>query len=138
MHSQVTLTVTQGSLFGKEYVLTDRGRFLVGRAQDCDIQLPVGATPSQISRHHCVLAFEPPLLRVRDAGSRNGTFVNGEGIGQRACAEPLGDGEFDPYSERELHDGDEMRLGDVVVRVGIHPTNDTPSPFAPLPAKFGW
>jgi len=137
MHPRVTLTVTQGSVFGKEFVLTNRGRFLVGRAQDCDIKLPAESIPSPISRHHCVLAFEPPQLRVRDIGSRNGTFVNGEGIGHRTKADPLGDCEGDDSAERELHDGDEMRLGDIVVRVGIQDDLDTPNPFDRFPAGFG-
>jgi len=133
MQSRVTLTVTQGSTYGTEFVLNDRGRYLVGRAQDCDIQLPAESCPSPISRHHCVLAYDPPLLRVRDAGSRNGTFVNGEGLRHRTVPQPIGDGELGQFGECELHDGDEVRLGDVTVRVGIQEVDYTPYPVSLLP-----
>ncbi|MDF0552306.1 FHA domain-containing protein [Kamptonema sp. UHCC 0994] len=36
-----------------------------------------------ISRYHCLLDINPPDIRVRDFGSKNGTFVNGKKIGQR-------------------------------------------------------
>jgi len=134
MHSRVTLTVTKGSVFGKEFILTNRGRFLVGRGQDCDIRLPAESIPSPISRHHCVLAFEPPLLRVRDIGSRNGTYVNGEGIGQRTTGEPQGDGEFEDYAERDLHNGDDIRVGDVTVHVAIEEGSESYPSFDWFPA----
>ncbi|KYC36281.1 hypothetical protein WA1_52005 [Scytonema hofmannii PCC 7110] len=35
------------------------------------------------SRYHCLLDINPPDIRVRDFGSRNGTYVNGKKIGQR-------------------------------------------------------
>lgn len=48
----------------------------IGRAPDCDIQVPpeLGAS---VSRSHAQIAIQEGGVVVRDAGSRNGTFVNG-------------------------------------------------------------
>ena len=34
-----------------------------------------------VSRHHCVLLLDDYTLRIRDLGSKNGTFVNGRRVG---------------------------------------------------------
>jgi pSer/pThr/pTyr-binding forkhead associated (FHA) protein len=52
------------------------GKLLIGREQDCHLRLESGL----VSRHHCVLMLDEYTLRVRDLGSRNGTYVNGRRI----------------------------------------------------------
>ena len=52
----------------------DRGRGLVGRGADCDL---VG-DDVRMSRHHAEVEFDGAAWRVRDLGSRNGTFLDGE------------------------------------------------------------
>jgi pSer/pThr/pTyr-binding forkhead associated (FHA) protein len=47
-------------------------RMLVGRDQTCDLVLPM----RDISRKHATIELEP-APRICDAGSHNGTFVNG-------------------------------------------------------------
>jgi transcriptional regulator with PAS, ATPase and Fis domain/pSer/pThr/pTyr-binding forkhead associated (FHA) protein len=56
----------------------------VGRAVTCDVHL----LDEKVSREHCV--FEPSAggLRVRDLGSRNGTWVNGTRIDGAVDLEP--------------------------------------------------
>lgn len=49
---------------------------VVGRRQDCDLCVPLMV----ISRRHCQITMEEDILNIRDLGSRNGTFVNGERI----------------------------------------------------------
>lgn len=51
----------------------------VGRNPACNLVLP---DPS-VSRHHAALRLQDHRLLVRDAGSSNGTFVNGERIKER-------------------------------------------------------
>src|SRR5262249_56485128 len=87
MHPRIRLTlITPPQGLGcREYILERRGRYVLGRSRDCDIMLPAEG----VSRHHCRLALDPPTLRVRDLGSRNGTYLNGESIGKRSCPEPL-------------------------------------------------
>ncbi|WP_053084737.1 protein kinase domain-containing protein [Streptomyces viridochromogenes] len=118
--ARVALTVLQGPLQGRKFEFPDRTTCVVGRADDCALQLPEDEEYSGISRHHCLLDINPPDVRVRDLGSVNGTYVNGDKIGQRdAGPAPHGADQL-PSAERELADGDEIRLGGVRLRVGIH------------------
>jgi pSer/pThr/pTyr-binding forkhead associated (FHA) protein len=135
MHRQITLTITEGSLQGKGFTVEDRGRYIVGRAEDCDIVLSGGMDALGVSRHHCVLALDPPTLRVRDLGSRNGTFVNGVCIGRRQCSEP-GDSELDGNAEFLLHDGDELRVGCFTFEVRIHEASELRAPFYYFPVNL--
>jgi pSer/pThr/pTyr-binding forkhead associated (FHA) protein len=72
-----------------------------------------------ISRRHCLLAIDLPDLRVRDLGSKNGTYVNGEKIGQREAFLPAEKADRLDLPEHPLKEGDEIRLGDLVFRVSI-------------------
>ena len=77
----VTLTVLRGQTGRGEYVFDERSTCLIGRGEDCDPRLPSDDAHRSVSRHHCLLDINPPDVRVRDLGSRNGTFVNGLKIG---------------------------------------------------------
>ncbi len=50
------------------------GRFLIGREEDCNLR----PNSELVSRHHCVFTNDDITVRVRDLGSTNGTYVNGE------------------------------------------------------------
>lgn len=52
------------------------GRYLVGRADSCDIVIPSNG----VSAVHAVLEITPRGTKVYDMNSRNGTFVNGERV----------------------------------------------------------
>jgi eukaryotic-like serine/threonine-protein kinase len=130
----IKLTVAQGSLDKKEYVFAEHTRCTIGRAEDCDIQVPRDFGHADVSRHHCALDIDPPVIRVRDLGSRNGTFVNGEKIGQRSRLQPTAKPDADESPARELRDGDEVQVGHTVLRVGV--LEDTPRPGSFLPSLF--
>ena len=49
----------------------------LGRSPDCNIQIPPEQGAS-VSRVHCEILIKDGGVSVRDAGSRNGTFVNGK------------------------------------------------------------
>lgn len=115
----VTLTIVQGPLRGREFSFAERGTCVIGRAGDCSPQLPDDEHHRTVSRHHCLLDINPPDIRIRDFGSLNGTFVNGDKIGQRAA-------HLDPrqaaalrFPERDLVHGDEITIGQTVLRVGV-------------------
>jgi eukaryotic-like serine/threonine-protein kinase len=129
--STVTLAVTQGTLIGKEYVFEGLSRCMIGRANDCDIQLPNDCFYADVSRHHCLLEIAPPAVRVHDLESRNGTFVNGVRIKRPSDTQLDGlDDPSHPLGE-ELKDGDEVQLGNLRLRVRV----DIPSAL-PVPLLF--
>jgi pSer/pThr/pTyr-binding forkhead associated (FHA) protein len=121
MSATLTLTVTEGKLTGQKVTFSERGRYLVGRASCCHLRLPSDADHWTISRFHCILDIYPPDIRLLDMGSRNGTFLNGERVGQVGGES----GESVPYfPERLLHDGDEIRVGNITFRATIEESEE--------------
>lgn len=122
MPATITLTFRPGSAAQAVHRFDERTTCVIGRDGDCTIRLPDDPGHSSVSRVHCVLDLNPPDARIRDLGSKLGTFVNGEKIGQRASEEERGQGVAD---ERDLKDGDEVHLGNpksaksVVFRVAV-------------------
>jgi predicted component of type VI protein secretion system len=74
----------------------DKPIVLIGRHQECDIQIP----SRKISRRHCCVAQVYNYLVVRDLGSTNGVRINGT----RAL-------------EGKLEPGDEVTIGNLTYRV---------------------
>ena len=115
MAAKVTLTVTQGSLQGQEFVFEERTTCIIGRASDCNPKL----LDNTISRYHCLLDINPPLIRVRDLGSLLGTYVNSELIGQRQSHQTPEEAAKQNFPEYDLKDGDEIKLSNTVFKVSI-------------------
>jgi hypothetical protein len=133
MPAKVTLTVIGGALQGARYAFEERTTCIVGRGGDCHLRVPDDEDHRTVSRHHCLLDVNPPEVRVRDFGSRNGTWVNGVKIGQRPRGTATADAPTAVYPELDLRDGDEVRLGDTVFRVAIHVPAACPRCRAELP-----
>jgi EAL domain-containing protein (putative c-di-GMP-specific phosphodiesterase class I) len=70
--------------------------FRIGRAPGLQLVLP----SSHVSKTHAEIYSDGLTLRVRDLGSRNGTFLNREAV-----------------SDGALHDGDVLHVGDYEFRV---------------------
>jgi pSer/pThr/pTyr-binding forkhead associated (FHA) protein len=119
MSATITLAVTEGFLQGKEFVFEGPGRHVLGRAECCNPRLPNDLLHYNVSRFHCLIDICPPHVWVRDMGSRNGTFVNGENIGQRKYGLSAEEAAHQHFPERLLRDGDELRVGDTVFRVEV-------------------
>jgi len=115
---RITLTITEGVLKGEEYFFHDSAQWVLGRSPDCDIALPMDLFHRDISRHHCAFEIDPPTVRVRDLYSLNGTYVNGERIGQRPNP-PARCASDDAQGTGDLRDGDEARVGDTIVRISV-------------------
>jgi len=75
--------------------LTD-GEHLIGRAGDVTVWLE---SPS-VSRHHARIRISGTAVTIEDLGSKNGTYMRGDRLATRS----------------PLSDGDEIRLGSVVVK----------------------
>ena len=81
-----------GPLAGTRYLLQD-GVLRIGRAADNDI-IVSGQQSATASIYHLEITCDGGRYRVRDVGSTNGTFVDGEQI-----------------SDAELHPPSVIRLG---------------------------
>jgi pSer/pThr/pTyr-binding forkhead associated (FHA) protein len=119
MVTRVTLTVHGGRYDGADYSFFPPSHCVIGRAEDCAVSLHDGWGCQMVSRHHCQLDIDPGHVRVRDLGSRNGTYLNGRLIGQRAAREQPEDVPELAFSRYEVADGDELWIGPVVFRVGV-------------------
>ncbi|MFI6938967.1 protein kinase [Streptomyces sp. NPDC050418] len=115
----VTLTLVKGRLDPAEYVYDSRATCVIGRSADCSPRLPNDEHHRTVSRHHCLIDINPPDIRIRDFGSLNGTYVNGEKIGQRREGLTPAEAAGDSYPEHDLSDGDRIRIGETVLKVGV-------------------
>jgi len=59
---------------------------VVGRGTKAGLRI----SSRRVSRSHCALQIRSDAVFVRDLGSRNGTFVNGDGVGEADMDVPLG------------------------------------------------
>jgi pSer/pThr/pTyr-binding forkhead associated (FHA) protein len=127
--TSVCLTVIQGGLKGQEFGFVAPAHCVVGRAGDCDIQVPSDCLHADVSRHHCALDIDPPVIHVLDLGSRNGTFVNGVRIDgpHRQAVDEWPEGTVDPGVD--LKNGDQLRLGSVTFEVKVDEALNTPMPL---------
>jgi DNA segregation ATPase FtsK/SpoIIIE, S-DNA-T family len=95
--ARMELLVTGGPSAGRVFALGD-GDFRLGRDPACDICLP---DPS-LSRHHLDVRVDEGGIRVADAGSSNGTALNGEALrANEPCA---------------MDENDEIELGRTLLR----------------------
>ena len=74
---RVTLRVLEGPYRGREFTFDHHDTFLIGRSENAHLYLP---DDRFFSRHHCLLEIAPPRCFLRDLGSTNGTFVNGQKV----------------------------------------------------------
>jgi pSer/pThr/pTyr-binding forkhead associated (FHA) protein len=102
---QVRLKILHGSGAGKE-VKIPVPKCLIGRGDDCHIKPQSDA----VSRKHCVIITTENEVVVRDLNSRNGTFVNGERVGE----------------ESVLLTGDSLRVGPLEFELVIEQTAAKP------------
>ena len=135
MDIKVTLTFLNGSLKGQKREFSGPARCVIGRAGDCDLQLPSGLEFMEVSRHHCELSIDPPAVQVRDLGSRNGTFINGNNIGQRQPGQAVGGPAAAGW--HVLKEGDELRIGDTFVRVEVSARPERVVARAPAGRRVG-
>ena len=127
----VTLTVAHGPRAGLEYELPEPGVYVLGRGAECHPRLPNELPYKDVSRRHCLVGLSPSGVWVLDLDSRNGTFVNGQPVGQLTGPDPPSQGRQvpamvtrtaprHPRSRHALRDGDVLALGDhTVLRVAL-------------------
>jgi pSer/pThr/pTyr-binding forkhead associated (FHA) protein len=110
---KLRLIVEGGVHAGKAIAITVP-QFSIGRDAQCQLR-PASAA---ISKRHCAVLVRGGQVFVRDFGSTNGTFVNGELV----------------QGEVELHNGDKLKVGPLEFVVGLE-TGTVPKAAAkPAPA----
>jgi len=118
MPDQLKLQIISGSDQGKIFNFEQHDTFVFGRMEDCHICLP---EDTFVSRHHFILEVLPPQARVRDLGSLNGTYINDIKHGGRERHETPEQAAMRRYPEVDLKDGDEIKVGDTVLKLNIIP-----------------
>jgi hypothetical protein len=89
-HEVAMLLIHEGKSPKSQWPLTQE-RIIIGRDPSCDIQID----ERQISRQHAEIQLTPGGYTLRDLGSKNGTFLNGQPVST------------DPQS---IHNGDEIGI----------------------------
>jgi predicted component of type VI protein secretion system len=97
----VQLKILHGSNKGK-LVKLPSPKCLIGRGDECHLRPQSDA----VSRQHCAIITTENEVVVRDLSSRNGTFVNGERVGEEAV----------------LLSGDVLRVGPLEFEMQIEQT----------------
>jgi eukaryotic-like serine/threonine-protein kinase len=95
----VNLKVTDGPYRGRIFTFTQHDSFLIGRNPEAHLCLP---EDRYFSRNHCLLEINPPRTFLRDLGSTNGTFVNGQRV-----------------REVFLNNGDRIQCGETILSVEV-------------------
>jgi eukaryotic-like serine/threonine-protein kinase len=95
----VNLKVAAGPYKGRIFTFTQHDSFLIGRNPEAHLCLP---EDRYFSRNHCLLEINPPRSFLRDLGSTNGTFVNGQRV-----------------KEVFLNNGDRIQCGETVLSVEV-------------------
>jgi eukaryotic-like serine/threonine-protein kinase len=105
---RITLTVETGPHAGKVFSFTGHDMFLVGRSKNAHFRFD--RQDMYFSRLHFMVEVNPPLCRILDMNSRNGTFVNNQRV-----------------QSAELHDGDLIKAGHTTLRVALVAEPEAPA-----------
>jgi predicted component of type VI protein secretion system len=82
------------------------GRYDTDTGETPDIDLEeYDAQDLGVSRRHAVVLIEDDAVKIMDLGSANATYINGQ--------------KLIPRQARILRDGDELRLGRMVIRINF-------------------
>jgi len=96
---RTTSSVRYWLIWASRQIAIDAGEHILGRAPEASVWIDVPG----VSRHHARLVVAGQDATVQDLGSKNGTFIGEEPV----------------TSPRRLADGDQIRLGPVVITFRI-------------------
>ena len=106
--------VVAGGVHDGKAIPINLPQFVIGRDPQCQLR-PASAA---ISKRHCAIMVRGSQVFVRDFGSTNGTFVNGELV----------------QGETQLHDGDILKVGPLQFTVGLETQTAPKAAAKPAPA----
>lgn len=110
--AQVILHVFEGPFAGTSYSFDEPLLCTIGRSSSSTIEFS-GDAGIGVSRKHCVFDIRPPFAFLRDAGSSNGTYINGKNIG------PEANDPGKPLMTVELDNNDIVQFGRNSLRIEI-------------------
>jgi len=102
---RIVLSVIKGPHKSREFSFEEHDNFIVGRAKVAHFRLPL--KDKFFSRVHFMVEINPPLCRLLDMQSTNGTLVNGQQV-----------------TTADLKDGDMIKAGKTVIRVSLQDVGD--------------
>lgn len=109
------LDAKAGDLRGQQFRFRGPSFCVFGRSRSCTLRLPGDVT---VSRQHCLVEMDGSGVWIQDLGSLNGTFVNGEKIGQRD-APPDREATMVQPPRQCLRNGDQLRICNNVFAVRL-------------------
>lgn len=118
MSAEVSLYVLSGPHKGSRFAFREQALIVVGRSRGAQLRLK---GDPKISRHHFLLAIQPPRAVLLDLGSLNGTTVNAVRCGGRRRSETPEEGLRRPSPEVRLQEGDLIQAGDTLFVVAMDP-----------------
>ena len=100
---RVVLDVIEGTQVGKRFEFDRHDTFMVGREKKVHFCIP---DDGYFSRYHFMIEANPPQCFLRDLGSTNGTWVNGQKL---------------PTDRPQAHleNGDVIKAGHTLIRVHV-------------------
>jgi serine/threonine-protein kinase len=116
---RITLAVTEGPNTGLTFTFDRHHTFVVGRSPEAHFVLP--EDDRYFSRLHFLVEVNPPLCRLVDLRSHNGTCVNGAKV-----------------DSAELKDGDLINAGHSTLRVALEVDQAGPEPAPSTPPADPW
>lgn len=127
MASKINIVITEGPLKDTKYGFDVKMTCEIGRAKSCDLSVP-REFANGISKKHCLLNVNPPVITIQDLGSRNGTFVNGFNICDENEKRELGNRVIPNSDEVRLFDEDVFIVGELFFEVTINEDVDGQPP----------
>ncbi|HBP19609.1 MAG TPA: hypothetical protein DEA08_17695 [Planctomycetes bacterium] len=109
MKQRMRLLFRSGHQKGQTLEFVSPRTLILGRSSQTDVQI----YDERISRRHAAIKLEPDRARLKDLGSGNGTFVNGNQV-----------------RERTLATGDVLRMGHTEVEVQLKKEGPLPETAA--------
>lgn len=138
MPSKITLKIAEGRYKGEQFIFDSRTTCIMGRSDECNIVVPNNEEYSTISRYHCLLDINPPNIRIRDFGSRNGTYINGQLIGQRGEDQTAEEGVKLNLPEYDLKHNDTFKLSDCNLTFQVDIVHEKTVAYTPPKQEGFW
>ena len=124
MPGAITITAERGNQ-SQTLTITERESIVVGSAADCTLRVDEDTDGFVISRTQCLLDIDPPLVTIRDYGSLNGTYLNGNCIGKRPVQMSAEEGRKLTFPCHPVKNGDVIALasGERMARLHVRITS---------------